>query len=66
MMTTIEIEEAITRLPSHELKKFRSWFAAFDSAAWDKQFEKDVNACNLDRLAEQAESEYKSGKCTEL
>jgi hypothetical protein len=65
-MTIIEIEEAVARLPSHELTKFRSWFASFDSAMWDKQFEKDVTIGNLDRLAEQAESDYQSGKCTEL
>jgi hypothetical protein len=66
MMTITEIEEAVASLPTQDLKKFRSWFDSFDSGLWDKQFEKDVNTGTLDLLAEEAESDYQSGKCTEL
>lgn len=66
-MTTIhEIEEAVTRLPSKEFKKFRTWFDEYDAARWDVQFERDVHDGKLDIFAEQALSEYKKDECTEL
>lgn len=49
MTTVAEITGAIRRLPMRELAKFRKWFAEFDAAAWDRQFEDDV--CTLDEDA---------------
>jgi hypothetical protein len=66
-MSTIEgIEEAITLLSSEELATFRQWFAEFDAAAWDRQFEEDVAAGRLDYLAEEALQDLQQGRCTDL
>jgi hypothetical protein len=44
----------------------RDWFYKFDNEVWDKQFESDVKAGKLDKLAEKAISDYDAGKCKEL
>jgi hypothetical protein len=46
-----EIEDAISRLSPRDLSEFRRWFADFDSAFWDRQFEADAEAGQLDKLA---------------
>ncbi|MBF2077904.1 MAG: hypothetical protein IGR76_05140 [Synechococcales cyanobacterium T60_A2020_003] len=43
-----EIEQAVRRLSVEELANFRVWFAEFDAAVWDRQFEEDVAAGRLD------------------
>lgn len=54
-MSPIEnIKEAVRMLSEDELADFRAWFAEFDAQAWDRQFEQDVAAVRLDRLAEEA------------
>lgn len=60
------LEREVEELSSEELEAFRSWFAAFDAAAWDAQFEGDVAAGRLDRLAEKALSALRAGETTEL
>jgi hypothetical protein len=66
-MTTLhEVEEAVRRLPSDELAAFRTWFAEYDAAAWDRQLEEDVAAGRLDALAEEALRDLHEGRCTEL
>jgi hypothetical protein len=49
-----EIEAAVLRLTPSELDAFRTWFAEFDAAAWDRQIEDDVAAGRLDALANEA------------
>lgn len=66
MSTIQEIEQAVSRLPPKELSTFRSWFAEFDAAAWDKQFEQDVTAGRLDKLADEALNDLRDGRCTNL
>ena len=66
MSTVKEIESAVAQLSAKELAKFRQWFAEFDAAEWDKEFEEDVKAGRLDKLAEQAIKEYRAGRCTKL
>ena len=66
-MTRVEkLEKEIQDLSLRELATFRRWFEQFDAAAWDRQFEEDVEAGRLDRVAEQAISEHKAGKSKEL
>ena len=66
-MTEIEkLEKRIEGLSPEELAKFRSWFIEFDSRAWDRQIEADSNAGKLDRLANQALADYRSGKAKEI
>ena len=48
MSTIQEIEDAIRQLPDDDLAALRAWFAEFDAAAWDRQFERDVAEGRLD------------------
>ena len=67
IMTRVEkLEKEIQDLSLRELATFRRWFEQFDAAAWDRQFEEDVKAGGLDRLAKQAVSEHEAGKSKEL
>jgi hypothetical protein len=51
MSTVHEIEDAIRKLPEGDLAALRAWFAEFDAAVWDRQFERDVADGRLDALA---------------
>ena len=66
-MSRVEaIEQQIEKLSSDELAAFRRWYAAFDAEAWDRQFEVDVKAGNLDVLAEKALRAHASGQSKPL
>lgn len=49
-----DIEQDIEKLSKNELKSFRQWFVEYDAEAWDGQFQTDVEAGNLDDLADEA------------
>ncbi|HDY69022.1 MAG TPA: hypothetical protein ENH85_14685 [Candidatus Scalindua sp.] len=66
MKTVKEIESAITHLSLKELSYFREWFDEFEADEWDKQFEKDVKEGKLDKLAEQANKDFRENRCSEL
>ncbi len=66
MSSIEEIENAIRGLPSAQLAELRAWFAEFDAAAWDRQFEKDVADGHLDALADEALRDHREGRTTEL
>jgi hypothetical protein len=61
-----EIERAVSQLSSEDLAVFRNWFAEFDAEIWDQQFEADVKAGRLDKLAAKALQDLQAGRCTEL
>lgn len=61
-----EIEQAVSQLSAEELADFRAWFAEFDAAKWDRQFEEDVTAGRLDSLAQRALQHLREGRCTDL
>jgi hypothetical protein len=54
MSTVQEIKDAVQQLPPDELAASRAWFAEFDAAAWDRQFEADVAAGRLEKFADEA------------
>jgi hypothetical protein len=60
-----QLEEAVQRLSDQERAEFRAWFAEFDAAEWDRQFEADVAAGRLDLLAEEARADLRAGRCTD-
>jgi len=66
MSSVQEIQEAVSQLPDEDLALFRVWFAEFDAALWDRQFEADVAAGRLDKLAEEALQDLREGRCTDL
>jgi hypothetical protein len=61
-----EVERAVQELSPKELTSFRQWFAVFDAEAWDRQFEADVRAGKLHRLAERALRDHAARKSTSL
>jgi hypothetical protein len=66
MKSVKEIENAISKLPREDLAALRKWFADFDAEQWDRQFEDDVASGRLDRLADQALTDFEEGRCTDL
>jgi hypothetical protein len=66
MSTVQEIEDAIRQLPDNDLAALRAWFAEFDAAAWDRQFDRDVAEGRLDALADEALRDAREGRCTDL
>ncbi len=60
-----EIEDAVLRLTPTELDAFRTWFAEFDAAVWDRQIEDDAAAGRLDALADEAIEDLRAGRCTD-
>lgn len=66
MTTVAEITEAVRRLPKTELARFRKWFAEYDAAAWDRQFEQDVAQGRLDWLAREPIEDLRDGRCSDL
>lgn len=65
MQTVKELENQISRLSPDKLAEFRTWFEAFDSENWDRQFETDAKTGALDSVVKDAIDEYRKGKTTE-
>jgi hypothetical protein len=66
-MTTVhQIEEAVKKLSESEYRAFAEWFAENDAKRWDEQFERDVKAGRLDKLADAAVRDFKDGKSRAL
>ena len=66
-MTKVEqVEQAIESLSAEERASYRAWFAAFDAAEWDQQFEADVAAGRLDRVANEALADHGAGRSRTL
>jgi len=66
MAKVATIEQQVQELSRVELAEFRGWFAQFDAAAWDLQFEADVKAGKLDALADRALQAHAAGRSTKL
>ncbi len=65
-MTIEDLEKAVSKLPPDELARFRTWFEEFEAARFDNKIERDAKAGKLDRLAEQAIADFRSGRAHEL
>ena len=65
-MGVLEIESAIQNLADKELLKFAEWFEDYHWRRWDEQIVRDLEAGKLDKLIEEAESEYEAGLATRL
>lgn len=61
-----EIEKAVAGLPPNELAKFREWFDQFAGDLFDRKIECDAEEGRLDRLAERALADLRSGRAQEL
>jgi hypothetical protein len=65
-MTVEDIEKAVARLAPGELARFRAWFEAFEAERFDRKIERDAKAGRLDRLADEALTEFRAGRAREL
>jgi predicted esterase len=65
-MSVAELEKAVSILSPEELRQFRTWFADFDMAQWDRQIEQDSNAGKLDHLINKALEDHRAGRTTDL
>jgi hypothetical protein len=61
-----QIETEISSLTAEELAEFRRWFAEFDSDAWDRQIERDLESGKLDDLIAEAEQDLRAGRMRPL
>ncbi len=58
-MTEVEqLEKRIRDLSPEQQARFWTWFIEFDARAWDRQIEADLKAGKLDRLIEEARTDY--------
>ena len=57
MRTIREIEDAVRKLSPKEFAALRDWFAEFDAAEWDRQFERDAAEGRLDGIADESRRE---------
>jgi len=66
-MTNIdEIKNAVSKLSPGEFARFRTWFEAFDETCFDLRIESDVEAGKLDKLAEQAATDFRQARTREI
>ncbi len=61
-----DLERQVQGLSANELAAFRGWFAEFDGEVWDRQFESDAKAGNLNSLADRARQAHAAGKSSKL
>lgn len=66
MNLVTKIERAVTGLSPQEFREFRTWFMEFDAQLWDRQFERDVAAGNLDALGDEALADLDEGRTRPL
>ena len=66
-MSELEIlERKVEKLSADDLRKFRQWFAEFDSRIWDLQIEADSRSGKFDKLISEALAEHTAGKTRPL
>jgi hypothetical protein len=66
-MTTVDdIKEAVSKLQPGDLARFRAWFEAFEEARFDQKIERDAQVGKLDKLAEQAVTDFRRGRAREI
>jgi hypothetical protein len=65
-MNTEEIEKAVEQLSPDELARFRAWFEAFDTAAFDAAIERDAQTGRPDAIADEAVAAHRAGRSREL
>ncbi|MBI5471535.1 MAG: hypothetical protein HY961_04230 [Ignavibacteriae bacterium] len=61
-----ELQAEISNLSEREFAELRDWLVERDWKTWDEQFEADVNAGKLDRLADEALRRHAGGHSTPL
>jgi len=66
MSTVQEIETAIQKLKPQEIHEVADWLQELREELWDKQIDADAKAGRLDKLAEKALEDYRTGRTQPL
>ena len=66
MIKLEDIEKAVAELAPREFDRFRTWFEEFQAARFDQKIEHDAQSGKLDRLADEALSDFRKGRAREL
>jgi hypothetical protein len=64
-MTIEDIEKAIEELPPDQFAKFRAWFEQLDATRFDEKINRDAGAGKLDRMAQEAVDDFRTGHARE-
>lgn len=62
MITLLEIEAAIQRLPEGDIRQLSGWLQSYMDEMWDRQIEADLGSGKLDRLIARAEADISTNK----
>ena len=65
-MSLAELEQEVQRLSPSELGAFTKWLDEYAAARWDNQIERHVAEGKLSRILDRVDSDFESGRCTEL
>ena len=66
-MTKLEhIEKSVAELAPEEFRRFADWFEQLQAARWDEKIREDVERGALDRLADEALSDFRAGRTRKL
>jgi hypothetical protein len=66
-MTKLEhIEKSVSELAPDEFQRFADWFEKLQAARWDEQIRQDTERGALDKLAEEALSDFYAGRTRKL
>ena len=60
-MRVSEIETAITKMPTHDVRDLMTWLSDYHEKLWDAQIENDLEAGRLDALLAELDREYDAG-----
>jgi hypothetical protein len=66
MIKLEDIEKAVAELAPREFDRFRTWFEEFQAQRFDQKIERDAQSGKLDRLADEALSDFRKGRAREL
>jgi hypothetical protein len=61
-----QIQSSIETLSAEEIAKLRAWLDELDARLFDEKIERDAKAGKLDKLAEEARENLKSGRGEEF
>lgn len=66
MSTLLEIEQAIEKLPSQEVRELHRWIAERDANEWDGRISQDAARGKFDALRDRIRADYEAGRCADL
>lgn len=61
-----QITNAVRELSPEDLTSFCAWFIGFAAEVWDDEFDNDVVAGRLNKLADEALNDLREGRCSDL